>query len=372
MKILQLGKFYPVGGGVEKVMYDLTVGLSQQGIRCDMMCTVAGKRKIISLNENGRIYGCKSFVKLAATTLSASMIFELKKICAQYDIIHIHHPDPMAALALYYSGYKGKVILHWHSDILKQKKLLLFYLPLQNWLIKRADLILGTTPVYVKESPYLKDVQQKVNFLPIGVEQLLPPAKEVGMIRSQHPGKKIIFSLGRLIEYKGYKFLIEAASYLDDNFIILIGGDGPLKNDLQQYISQQGLTSKVILLGYIPDELKAAYFGACDVFCISSVQKTEAFGIVQIEAMSCGKPVVATNIPGSGVSWVNKHKESGINCAPQKSKELAEAILAICHDEKTYTGFSDRAKARYTQLFTIRDSIKNVTKLYEQLLKINI
>jgi hypothetical protein len=73
----------------------------------------------------------------------------------EYDIIHVHHPDPMAALALFCSGYKGRVVLHWHSDILKQKVLLKFYMPLQRWLLKRAEVLVGTTPIYVKESPLL-------------------------------------------------------------------------------------------------------------------------------------------------------------------------------------------------------------------------
>lgn len=86
----------------------------------------------------------------------------ITKINSNYDIIHIHHPDPMAAFALLLSGYKGKVVLHWHSDILKQRFLLKFFMPLQNWLIKRSDMIVGTTPVYVAQSPHLSKVQKNV------------------------------------------------------------------------------------------------------------------------------------------------------------------------------------------------------------------
>jgi rhamnosyl/mannosyltransferase len=81
--------------------------------------------------------------------VSPAMVSHLRMIASEYDIIHVHHPDPMAALALRLSGYQGKVVLHWHSDIVKQKKLLSLYLPLQKWLIRRADLIVGTTPVYL-------------------------------------------------------------------------------------------------------------------------------------------------------------------------------------------------------------------------------
>lgn len=95
--------------------------------------------------------------------LSPAMIFRLRKINKEYDIIHIHHPDPMACLALFLSGYKGPVVLHWHSDILKQKMLLKLYSPLQNWLLRRAKVIVGTTPVYVQESPFWKTYSAKLS-----------------------------------------------------------------------------------------------------------------------------------------------------------------------------------------------------------------
>ena len=139
MRILQLGKFYPVRGGVEKVMYDLTKGISSLGIRCDMMCAASeGPTRVEKVNDNADLILCHTVRKVAGTMLSPAMITELRRRCGDYDIIHIHHPDPMAALALRLSGYKGRVILHWHSDILKQKFLLKFYLPVQNWLIDRA------------------------------------------------------------------------------------------------------------------------------------------------------------------------------------------------------------------------------------------
>ena len=164
MKILQLGKFYPIRGGVEKVMEIFTQGLAERGFASDMLCASDdGETEDVVLAEHSRIFRTKSLVKVAATMISPRMILRLRRICSSYDIIHIHHPDPMATLALFLSDYKGKVVLHWHSDILKQKVLLRFFDPLQRWLIHRADLILGTTPVYVSESPFLKKVQAKTS-----------------------------------------------------------------------------------------------------------------------------------------------------------------------------------------------------------------
>ena len=175
--------------------------------------------------------------------------------------------------------------------------------------------------------------------------------------------------MGRLVAYKGYRYLVESAKYLDDDYIVLIGGTGPLKEELQREIEHLGLAGKVILLGRVSDEELPAYYGACKLFCLSSVQKTEAFGIVQIEAMSCGRPVVATNIPGSGVSWVNAHGVSGLNVTPGNARELAEAIKRITVNEDVYREYSIRAEKRYRDVFTKERMINDILKTYRKLWK---
>jgi rhamnosyl/mannosyltransferase len=373
MKILQIGKFYPIHGGVEKVMYDLSIGLSQRNIHCDMLCTVTKRQKpgIIQVNEYARILCMPVWIKLFATMISPAMIAKLRKIQSEYDIIHIHHPDPMACLALFFSGYKGKVVLHWHSDILKQQILLKLYGPLQRWLIERADVIVGTTPVYVQLSPFLQQVQDKVTSIAIGVKPLKAKPDQTNRIREQYAGKKIIFSLGRLVEYKGYEYLIKAARYMDDDYMVLIGGSGPLKIELQRLIDELGVNKKVELLGFVPAEDLAAYFMACDVFCLSSIWKTEAFGIVQIEAMSCGKPVVTTRIAGSGVDWVNANGISGYNVEPQNPEALAKAVRELLSDSQQYAKFSARARVRYQTMFTQQKMVDSCLKLYNDILSMS-
>lgn len=369
MKILQLGKFYPIEGGVEKVMYDLMCGLSAQGIDCDMMCAALDRSKeVVKINEHGRVLTFPTLRKVVGTMIAPSIIPELRKVCNDYDIIHVHHPDPMVGLALWLSGYKGKVVLHWHSDIVKQKLGLALYMPIQKWLLKRADVVVGTTPVYLKESPHLRTVQHKTRCLPIGIEPIVDvPEEKVAALRKKYEGKKIVFSLGRLVPYKGYEYLVEAGRYTSDDCVILIGGTGPLRNELETKIQRLGLTGKVELLGRVSDEDLPVYYHACDIYCMSSVQKTEAFGIVQIEAMSCGKPLIATNIPESGVSWVNKHGVSGLNVTPMQPKELADAIHDILCNEATYQRLAEGSKNRFWETFYIDKMIEGCKKIYESL-----
>ena len=368
MRILQLGKFYPIRGGVEKVMWDLTRGLAAEGHTCDMLCASFDGAKdvqIIPLGDKGRCIVLPCRLQASGTMLCPQMIGWLRRHASEYNLIHIHHPDPMACLALRLSGYKGRVILHWHSDILKHKIILAAYKPLQSWLIRRAERIVGTTPVYVAQSEALKDVQDKVTYVPIGIDPIIYGADQAADIQARYPGKKIIYSLGRLVPYKGYTFLIQAGQYLPDDYVILIGGKGPLQESLQAEIDDQGLQDKVKLLGFVADEDHAALYGAAKVFVMSSVMKTEAFGIVQIEAMSTGTPVVATKIPESGVSWVNEDGISGLNVEPEDPKALAEAIQAICEDKEKYGIFSQGARERFKTLYQFDKMIKKIITVYE-------
>ena len=364
MKVLQLGKFYPIRGGVEKVMWDLTGGLSARGIDCDMLCAELEKDEIIHLNEHGRVICLKAWRKMAATMIAPKMVSWLRKHKGEYDIIHVHHPDPMACLALRLSGYKGRVILHWHSDILKQKTLLRFYAPLQRWLIRRADTIVGTTPVYLKESPYLKDVQDKTVALPIGIKPVTFDERIAAEWKERFPGRKLVVSIGRLVPYKGYGYLVAAAKHLGPDYQVLIVGDGPVRENLEEDIRINGVDGNVKLLGYVEDEEMHALLAACDVFVLSSIMKTEAFGIVQIEAMSLGKPVIATKVPESGVSWVNADGESGLNVPIKDSEALAEAIRTICTNASLHEKFSKGALERFDRLFTLEGMIDKTIKIY--------
>ena len=231
---------------------------------------------------------------------------------------------------------------------------------MQNWVVKRSDVIIGTSPVYVKQSPFLQGVQKKLACVPIGIDPL-------PKFSAEPSETKTVFSLGRLVGYKGYEYLVEAAKYLPDNYKVLIGGEGPLREKLQEQILAEGLQGKVSLLGRIPQEKLPEMFASCSVFCLSSIWKTEAFGIVQIEAMSCGKPVVATRIPGSGVSWVNEHGCSGLNVEPCSAQQLADAILEITADSDNYSRYCRNALDRYNTMFTKKAMIEKCLDIYNKL-----
>lgn len=366
MKILHIGKFHPIRGGIEKVMLDLTEGLSGRGFECDMLCAASRGSYTITLNERARILAVRTLARVKSTMLAPAMILRLRRIRRHYDIVHIHHPDPMAALALRLSGFKGRVVLHWHSDILRQRKLLQLVRPLQAWLLRRADAIVGTSPAYLSESKWLTDVQHKCTCIPIGIASPeSPSAADVIDIRERYGHRRIVFAMGRLVSYKGFEYLIDAAAMLPDSYVIVIGGTGPLESSLQERIDAAGLASKVILAGRIPDNRLSAYYRAATIFCLPSVERTEAFGVVQIEAMACGTPVVATTIEGSGVAWVNDHGTSGLNVPPRDPAALAKAIMAVAEHRDDY---AEGALRRFEDNFTSEAMLDKTVDLYRSLI----
>ncbi|KIM09147.1 MAG: glycosyl transferase family 1 [Sulfurovum sp. PC08-66] len=371
MKILQLGKFYPPHiGGIETVMYDIVEVLNQKGYRTDVLCSNKGYMYSEEIEQGYKVVRTKSFGIKFSTSITPQMVLKLKNMIRDYDIVHVHLPDPMATLALFLVGTKNKkIVLHWHSDIIKQKYLLRLFEPLQNWIMRNADLIIATTPKYIEESKYLQKYKEKCVPIPIGIDsdRLTVNHNLVLKIKNENHGKKIVFSLGRLTYYKGFEYLINAAKELDEGTVVLIGGSGELMNDLLELIDKNELSKKVKLVGKISNENLGSYYSACDIFCLPSIAKSEAFGIVQIEAMSFGKPVVATRIAGSGVDWVNQHNVTGKNVEPKNAKVLADAFKQIMCDEETYVYLANNARKRFEELFERGQMVDKIVEAYKKL-----
>lgn len=374
IRILQLGKFFPPDlGGMESVIYDITLGLNERKIACDVLCSnskLEYKEEILPCGA--KIMRCASFGKVASTAIAPQMIFKLRKIIAHYDIIHIHLPDPMANLALFCANHKGKkIIIHWHSDIIKQKFLLKLYAPLQTWLLKRADSIIATTQQYADFSPTLKPFRDKIVAIPIGIDSLFESPKTAESTESQaksRQNKKTIFALGRLVQYKGFEYLVESMCYLPD-FTLYIAGSGAELANLKAQIKalsavDSSLKNRIFLLGKVDERTKKAHLNNDSIFVLPSITRNEAFGVVQLEAMSAKMPVIATDIKGSGVSFVNLHNESGLIVPPRDAKAIAEAILRVMAD---YTRFSDGAYRRYLAHFTKDKMIDKIIDLYDRI-----
>lgn len=375
IKVLHIGKYYPpFFGGIEKVNFDLVENLNNSKIKTDVLCFNHQKGKTLVEEKSGyKIIRCATFLTLFSTPISFSIFKNLKSIYKQYDIIHIHLPNPVAAVAFQFLDYKGKIVLHWHMDIFKQKFVKFFYKPFQEHLLKKADAIIVTSPTYLKTSNDLKNYREKCHVVPIGINNThltenLDFRKD---LENEYRNKTVVFSLGRLIYYKGFEYLIDAAQKLDENTIILIGGTGTLKEKLKKRIKEKKVEDKVQLLGKILQEKLKEYYNRADLFCLPSIERTEAFGIVLIEAMSMSLPVISTNI-GTGTSWINQHNETGFVVPPKDANALARAIKKIADDPDLKKEFAENAVQRFQKNFKLERMIDRLLELYNQNLKSSV
>lgn len=371
MRILQLGRFYPPElGGIETVIFEVAEGLNASNITCDVLCSNKINKLDISNVGKYKVIRSPSLGHILSTSISPLLIRQLKKVINDYDIIHLHHPDPMATLALLACRPKQKVVVHWHSDIVRQKFALIFFRPVQDMLLRRCDKIIVTSKNYLDTSQHLQKYKSKAEIVPIGINaDMSSNQRKLDELRARFRSKTIIFSLGRHVYYKGFEYLVESGLYLDDNFVVIIGGDGPLTPSLIEMIKSKGLDSRIVLTGRIPFSEIHSYFELCDIFCLSSIERSEAFGVVLLEAMSLGKPLVATNIPGSGVNWVNQNNETGLNVPPEDAEALAKAFMKISSEPELRKKFSIQSKARYQSTFTRSAMVYQLIGLYSRILQ---
>lgn len=362
LKILNITKFYhPYRGGMETVVKNITKMNIRKGITSDVLCS---NDRFESMNENidkAQIFRAARAFTLKGTSLCPSMPFKLRQIAHQYDLLHVHFPDPMSALSLFLTKPSTPFIIHWHSDIIKQRKFMPLFMPLQNWCLQEAKKILVTSQAYADHSEYLKSYLDKVVVVPIGIHA-------ESKFKSRIPGTtKRILSVGRLTEYKGFNVLIDAMKFLKDDYRLTIVGSGELYESIQQQIKALNLEARINLLTNVTtDELHKLY-ETHDLFCLASNQKSEAFGVVLLEAMSHSLPIVACNISGSGVPWVNKDGVSGINTPVNDPEKLANGIEAAM-EEKNYQLFTRQAYDRFESHFKVETMMKKIWDVYSELL----
>jgi len=205
--------------------------------------------------------------------------------------------------------------------------------------------------------------------VPIGISDNRASAdrQKVLAIRQLVRGRRIVFALGRMTYYKGFDVLIDAAQNLPDDCAVMIGGDGEMLEHYRRMVVQRGLAGKVQLIGHIHDDDLTSYFEACDVFCMPSTVRAEAYGVAMVEAMVMGKPIVASDIAGSGVPWVNQHGRTGLNVPVGDGGALASAISLLLEDAPVCERFGSASRERYLNEFNAECMTRRTVDLYRRL-----
>jgi rhamnosyl/mannosyltransferase len=302
---------------------------------------------------------------LSAAPVCPQMVSVIRRSDA--DIVHLHLPNPMAVLAYLASRHRGKLVITYHSDVVRQKFLGRAFQPILYRLLKRCSAIIATSPNYAATSQVLIDFRDRCHVIPYGIslEQFQQPDRTtVEQIRRQY-GERLVLSVGRLVYYKGFEYLIRAMTKVQGRLLII--GDGPLRNSLEALARECNIADRVVFLGEVQNEDTIPYYHAADLFALASVARSEAFGIVQLEAMACGKPVINTQLD-SGVPFVSLDGISGLTVAPTDSEALAVAINKLLDNAELRAQYGEAARRRVYEEFSLDVMTRRMLQLYRQVI----
>jgi glycosyltransferase involved in cell wall biosynthesis len=354
---------------MEQVTQDLAEGLNNLGHQCDVLVANSHAASSAEVVGGVNVYRAATYGVFMSTPLSIAYARNLMRAVRTYDVVQVHLPNPLASAALaLVSQIKSAIVVLWHADAISYPAAYTLIAPLDARLLTRARAIMVTSHHYAATSTPLRPFATKTHVVPIGISAKGAESAPgmVASIKERYRNKKLVFSLGRLVPYKGFDTLIRAARSLPDHVALAIGGDGPQRLVLRELINTERVAGKVTLLGRLSDADVAAYMDASDIFCLPSINRAEAFGVVLLEAMRAGKPIVATNIPGSGVSWVNDHGTTGLNVEPGNATALARAIVEVLGDSGRYRKFCKAAHARFLDHFTRERMVSSTLDIFQK------
>jgi glycosyltransferase involved in cell wall biosynthesis len=365
MRILHVYKdYYPVVGGMENHIRTLARGTARRGFDVTVLVTSRTTRTEVVEMEGVEVIKAGRLATVASTPISLSLFSWMRRL--RPDITHLHFPYPWGEMAHLLFGRGRRTVITYQSDIVRQKRLLRVYRPFLRRVLDRADRIIATSPNYVQSSPYLRAVSDKCKVIPLGIDQepfRKPRTEEVRRLRDRYRSPLLLF-VGLLRYYKGLDYLIRAMPDIDAQLLVV--GSGPMEKEWQALVSNLGLGEKVLFAGRVEDEQLPAYFQACDVFVLPASHRSEAFGLVQLEAMACGKAVVSTEL-GTGTSYVNIHGQTGLVVPPRDPAALARAINRLLGDEQLRTQMGTRARERARQEFSHEVMIDRILGIYADL-----
>lgn len=372
IKILHIGKFYyPENGGIETINKYIVESTPEFEHR--VICFSANNEGSEDVVNGIRISRAATKSIVASQPISTQYYTKLKNILKSFcpDIIHFHHPNPLCALYLLRTIPRGvKLVVHWHSDIVAQRNLYQFIKPTEKALIRRADIIITTSPQYSEASKILKNSQQKIRIIANAIDTskfaLNDEIKaKLSEIKAKYP-RKIVFFVGRHVEYKGLKHLLEASTMLKQDCHILIAGTGPLTEKLKESVVGN---SKIEWLGRVPDQDLIAHLYAADLLAFPSITRNEAFGLALAEGMYCQTAPVTFTIPGSGVNWVSIHEETGIEVKNSDSMLFAKAIDHLLSNDTLRNQLAVNAHNRIEKHFSMEKIKSLYSSLYFSLMK---
>jgi rhamnosyl/mannosyltransferase len=291
---------------------------------------------------------------VASTPISVRLAFELRRL--RPSIVHLHVPYPVGETAALVMLPNTPTVITYQSDVVRQKRLLQVYGPLLRVVLRRCACIMPTSPNYLESSPWLAPVRDKCMAVPLGIDLGRFPA-----VQNQGNGRTLLF-VGRFRYYKGLRYLIEAMQWIPEATLVLVGG-GPAEQDLRTQVAALGIGARVRFETNVDDARLPELYASADVFVLPSCERSEAFGLVLVEAQACGLPCVSTEL-GTGTSYVNEDGVTGLVVPAADARALASACSALLADPALRLRMGAAGRARALSLFDIDRVARSVAQVY--------
>jgi glycosyltransferase involved in cell wall biosynthesis len=288
------------------------------------------------------------------------------------DLLHVHVPNT-SAFALLGSARARRLpwVVHWHADIPQDSPSLALrlaypvYRPFETALLRRAAAVIATSPHYRDSSRALAPWREKVSVVPLSLPEPLPPSSAAPMPWPDQPLR--LLAVGRLSHYKGFDVLLQALAATPGVGLILVG-DGEEEAALRALADRLGLVDRVQFAGHVDDATLHAAYASAHAFCLPSLDRAEAFGMVLLEAMRARLPIVASRIAGSGVNHVLDDRAAGLLVPPADAASLAKALARLRDDAELRRTLADAGNARWRRCFIPARTTPALLDLYRQVL----
>ena len=375
MRVTMVNKYYypPHLGGVETVVRNLSEGLvAETGAAVRAIVCNEGTERVDEMVGEVEVVRLPRQFALSSAPIALSMPAVLRAEAhrpSPPDIINLHFPYPWGELSWLRAHPDVPMVLSYHSDIVRQKRLLAMYRPFLEAVLDRADVITTSSPNLRDGSPFLSTRASKVRIVDYGlhVDRIAePPASVLSraeQIRAEHAGRKIVLFVGRLVYYKGAEVLVHAMADVDADLVMI--GRGPLESELRETARANGVTDRIAWVQPQDNDELSAYYHAADAFCLPSVASSEAFGLVQIEAHAAGTPVVSTNLPTS-VPYANLDGVTGLTVPLGDAGALAGALNRLLRDDDLRKRLGAAARERAVAQFTIPRMVGQMLDAYAE------
>ncbi|MGO9121995.1 MAG: glycosyltransferase [Desulfomonilaceae bacterium] len=367
MRVLHVYKTYfpETCGGVEEAIRQICRSTGSLGVSNELFTLADEPDKPGMEQEEVKVWRYKRWTQIRSCDIPGfTGIRQFRKHARKCDLIHYHYPWPFSDLLHLINAIPARSIVTYHSDIVRQWVLSYPYAPIMRRFLSSVDLIVATSPNYVLKSPVLRKYKRKVAVIPLGLDPT--PAKDSSpdLLRfwERQVGRDFFLFIGTLRYYKGLPFLIEAAR--GTRLQVIIVGTGPEESYLKQLA--RGMAN-IRFVGSVSDDDKFALLQLARCLALPSHLRSEAFGIVLLEAARFGKPLITAEI-GSGTSFVNVTNETGFVVPPANPLELRRAMEILAGDDNMVKEMGSSSRRRFDSMFTSEQMAEEYVRLYQRLL----